>query len=63
MGGNSNFSRPMPPTYRGCTVYWIGVSPKDLNLNFQPVTHISLLSRSFDKASDLFIEEHVSANC
>ena len=20
MGGNSNFARPMPPTYRGCTV-------------------------------------------
>ena len=21
MGGNSNFARPMLPTYRGCTVY------------------------------------------
>ena len=21
MGGNSNFARPMPPTYRGCTVH------------------------------------------
>ena len=35
MGGNSNFARPMLPTYRGCTVYYglIGINVLILELS------------------------------
>ena len=35
MGGNSNFARPMPPTYRGCTVYNFSTSTFWENLDFK----------------------------
>ena len=42
MGGNSNFARPMLPTYRGCTVF--GVDYNALSIS----SHIQYILRKWD---------------
>ena len=73
MGGNSNFARPKPPTYRGCTVHYFS-SQVDIFLHessvfffqyphsFFDYQHISfLIEIAFQKTS--VVAFHPSQSC